>query len=201
MWCKARNMGRQVRIEFTNHCTAQGIQMISVFIWPLRLSKMRHQVILKQSLTGFPSPWPVAVPRLKSPVCPTNLLLAGREIVVFVPFPRVLAQWEMKTASSRIWTRVAVFISYDGIHYPTNAYIYIYILRKKVKGRLVTLAISSNNSPACTVSGLTFKFVAGLKCPLRHSHKNWQESFRPHTLKQTRESIIYIIPFGGYQFV
>ena len=32
-------------------------------------------------------------------------------------FPRVLAQCEMQIAASRIWTRVAVSISYEGNHY------------------------------------------------------------------------------------
>ena len=35
----------------------------------------------------------------------------------FIPFPRVLVLCEMQSASSRIWTRVAVSISYDDNHY------------------------------------------------------------------------------------
>ena len=37
----------------------------------------------------------------------------GERIIGFIPFPRVLALFEMQTASSRIWTRVADSISYD----------------------------------------------------------------------------------------
>ena len=43
----------------------------------------------------------------------------------------VLALLEMQTVSPRVWTLVAVYVSYDGNHYFTNAshpiYIYIYI--------------------------------------------------------------------------
>ena len=35
----------------------------------------------------------------------------------FMPFPRALVQSKMKTASSRIWTQIANFISYDNNHY------------------------------------------------------------------------------------
>ena len=41
----------------------------------------------------------------------------GRRIIGFIPFPRVLVLCEMQWASSRIWTRVAVSISYDDNHY------------------------------------------------------------------------------------
>ena len=42
--------------------------------------------------------------------------------------PRVLELYEMQSVSSRIWTRVAVSISYDDNHYTTDTiYIYIYI--------------------------------------------------------------------------
>ena len=39
--------------------------------------------------------------------------IAGRKIIGFIPFSRVLALCEIKLASSSIWTRVAVSISYD----------------------------------------------------------------------------------------
>ena len=35
---------------------------------------------------------------------------------------------EMQLVSSRIWTRVAVSISYDDNHYTTGIYKYIYLL-------------------------------------------------------------------------
>ena len=45
---------------------------------------------------------------------PYNLSIAGSGIVGFIPFPRVLAQYEIQIASSSIWTRVSGSISYDG---------------------------------------------------------------------------------------
>ena len=70
-------------------------------------------------IQSFPSPRLVALPRLKNLVCPTILPIAGARIIGFIPFPRVLVLCEMQSVSSRIWTRVAVSISYDDNHYTT----------------------------------------------------------------------------------
>ena len=48
------------------------------------------------------------------------LPIAGGRIIGFIPFPRVLVLCEMQSVSSRIWTRVAVFISYDDNDYTTG---------------------------------------------------------------------------------
>ena len=48
------------------------------------------------------------------------LPLDGGRIIVFIPFPKVLVLCEMQSVSSRIWTRVAVSISYDNNHYTTG---------------------------------------------------------------------------------
>ena len=71
-------------------------------------------------IQSFPSPRLVASPRLKNLVCPTTLPIAGGRIIGFIPFPRVLVLCEMQLAWSRIWTRVAVSISYDDNHYTTG---------------------------------------------------------------------------------
>ena len=42
--------------------------------------------------------------KAKEPSLPYYLPLAGRRIIRFIPFPRVLVQCEMQSASSRIWT-------------------------------------------------------------------------------------------------
>ena len=52
------------------------------------------------------------------------LLIAGGRIIGFIPFPRVLVLCEMQLASSRIWTCVAVSISYDDNHYATGTISY-----------------------------------------------------------------------------
>ena len=41
-------------------------------------------------------------------------------MIGFIPFPRVLVLCEIQLASSRIWTRAAVSISYDDNHYTTG---------------------------------------------------------------------------------
>ena len=65
-------------------------------------------------IQSFPYPRLVASTSLKKTVCPV-----GR-IIGFIPFPRVLVLFEMQSASSSIWTRVAVFISYVDNHYTTG---------------------------------------------------------------------------------
>ena len=58
-------------------------------------------------IQSFPSPRLVA----EEPSLPYYLPIA---------FPSVLFQCEMQSVSSRIWTRVAVSISYDDNHYTTG---------------------------------------------------------------------------------
>ena len=48
------------------------------------------------------------------------LPIAGGRIIGFIPFPRVLVLCEMQSVSSRIWTRIAVFISYGDNDYTTG---------------------------------------------------------------------------------
>ena len=48
------------------------------------------------------------------------LSIAGGRIIGFIPFPRVLVLCEMQSVSSRIWTRIAVLISYGDNDYTTG---------------------------------------------------------------------------------
>ena len=48
------------------------------------------------------------------------LPIAGGRIIGFIPFPRVLVLCEMQSVSSRIWTRIAVSISYGDNDYTTG---------------------------------------------------------------------------------
>ena len=48
------------------------------------------------------------------------LPIAGGRIIGFIPFPRILVLYEMQSVSSRIWTRIAVFISYGDNDYTTG---------------------------------------------------------------------------------
>ena len=56
----------------------------------------------------------------EEPSLPYYLPIAGKRIIGFIPFPRVLVLCEMQSVSLRIWTRVAMSISYDGNHYTTG---------------------------------------------------------------------------------
>ena len=91
---------------------------------PLHSDRIWHKVNFKRSLTGlnseFLSPRLVASPRLKNLVCPTIYPYLEGEIIGFIPFPRVLVLCNMQSVSSRIWTRVAVSISYDNNLYTTG---------------------------------------------------------------------------------
>ena len=58
--------------------------------------------------------------KAEEPNLPYNLPIDGGRIIGFIPFPRVLVLCEMQSVSSRIWTRVAVSISYDDNHYTTG---------------------------------------------------------------------------------
>ena len=60
------------------------------------------------------------------------LPIAGGRIIGFIPFPRVLVLCEMQSVSSRIWTRIAVFISYGDNDYTTGT-------SKNGQGELTTL--------------------------------------------------------------
>ena len=52
------------------------------------------------------------------------LPIAGGRIIGFIHFPRVLVLCEMQSVSSRIWTRIAVFISYGDNDYTTKGITY-----------------------------------------------------------------------------
>ena len=80
--------------------------------------------IFKQSLTGLNSEFSFSktscFTKAEEPSLSYYLPIAGGRIIGFIPFPRVLVLCEMQSISSRIWTRVAVSISYDNNHYTTG---------------------------------------------------------------------------------
>ena len=117
--------------------------------------------IFKMSLTGLNSEFSFSytscLTKAEEPSLPYHLPIAGGRIIGLIPFPKVLVLCEMQSVSSRIWTRVAVFIFYDDNHYTTGTsnrsfififlsiffffnthththiYIYIYIRRRRRK--------------------------------------------------------------------
>ena len=67
------------------------------------------------------------ITKAEEPSLPYYLPITGERIIGFIPFPRVLVLCEMQSVSFRIWTRVAVSISYDDNHYTTGTVIQIRI--------------------------------------------------------------------------
>ena len=79
--------------------------------------------IFRQSLTGLNSEFSSEssyLTKAEEPSQPYYLPITGGRIIEFILFPRVLELCEMQSVSSRIWTRVAVSISYDDNHYTTG---------------------------------------------------------------------------------
>ena len=80
--------------------------------------------IFKRSLTGLNSEFSFSLTscltKAEEPSLSYYLPITGGRIIGFIPFPRVLVLCEMQSVSSRIWTRVAVSISYDDNNYTTG---------------------------------------------------------------------------------
>ena len=91
---------------------------------PLRSGRMWHKVNFKRSLTGLNSEFSFSKTSCLNKAEETSLSyylpIAGGRIIGFIPFPRVLVLCEMQLVSARIWTSVAVSISYHGNHYTTG---------------------------------------------------------------------------------
>ena len=88
-------------------------------------------VCIKQSKSIFSLNFQTScLTKAEEPSLPYYLPIAGGRIIGFISFPRVLVLCKMQSVSSRIWTRVAVSISYDDNHY--------------------TMGTSTNNNPIKT---------------------------------------------------
>ena len=96
---------------FTNPSGRAGYDIISIF---------------KLSLTGFNSEFSFSLTscftKAEEPSLPYYLPIAGGRIIGFISFPWVLVLCEMQSGLSRIWTLVAVSISYDDNHYTTDTF-------------------------------------------------------------------------------
>ena len=98
--------------------------LVTIFTKPSARVGYYTRSIFKRSLTGFNSEfsfsWTSCLTKAKEPSLPDYLPISKGRIIGFIPFPRVLVLCEMQSVSSRIWTRVAAFISYDDNHYTTG---------------------------------------------------------------------------------
>ena len=98
--------------------------ILSIFTNPTAQVGYDTRSILKRSLTGLNSEFSFSetscLTKAEEPSLPYYLPIAGRRIIGFIPFPRVLVLCKTQSVSSRIWTRVAVSISYDDNHFTTG---------------------------------------------------------------------------------
>ena len=97
--------------------------------------------IFKGDLTGLNSEFSFSSTgchmKVKKPCLPNYLPIVWGRVAGFMPFPGVIALYEMQTGSSRIWTRVTVFIYSDNNYYTTSAFgicggggVYVYTVIK-----------------------------------------------------------------------
>ena len=97
---------------------------VIIFTNPSARAGYDTRSIFKLSLTGLNSEFSFSLTscltKTEEPSLSYYLPIAGGKIIGFIPFPRVLVLCEMQLVSSRIWTRVTVFISYDDNHYTTG---------------------------------------------------------------------------------
>ena len=107
-----------------NHC-------IYIYPTPPLGQDMTQGQFFKRILTGLNSEFSFSytscLSKPEEPSLSYYLPIAGERIIGLIPFPRVLVLWEMQSATSRIWTRVAMSISYDDNYYTTGTSIAIII--------------------------------------------------------------------------
>ena len=97
--------------------------LIIIFTNPSARAGYDTRSIFKQSLTYLNSEYSFSktscLTKAEEHSLPYYLSIAGGRIIGFIPFPRVLVLCEMQSVSSRIWTCIAVSISYDDNHFTT----------------------------------------------------------------------------------
>ena len=94
---------------------------LSIFTKPSTRAGYDTRSILKRSLTGLNSEFSFSMTscltKAEEPSLPYYLPIDKGRIIGFIPFPRVLVLCKMQSVLSRIWTPVAMPISYDDNHY------------------------------------------------------------------------------------
>ena len=108
------------------------------------------------------------------------LPIAGGRIIGFIPFPMVLLLPEMQSVSFRIWTRVAVSISYDDNHYTTGKQRKVCIYGKQIsffEKKKIILLIESHNQISFNTADYFF-----LTNQINESYCSWQDFSRDQFL-------------------
>ena len=118
------NILKRARAFFCSQLNGFKNWYLTIFTQPLRSDRIWHKSIFKRSLTGLNSEFSFSktscLTKAEDPSLPYYLPIAGGRIIGFISFPRVLVLCEMQSVSSRVWTRVAVSISYDDNYYTTG---------------------------------------------------------------------------------
>ena len=92
----------------------RGLELYHIY-QPLRSGRIWHKVNFEAEFNRFELRV-FLLTKAEEHSLSSYLLIAGGRIIGFIPFPGVLVLCEMQSVSSRIWTRVAVSISYDDNH-------------------------------------------------------------------------------------
>ena len=113
--------------------------------------------IFKRSLTGLNSEFSFSktscLSKAEEPSLSYYLPIAGGRIIGFIPFPRVLVLCEMQSVSSRIWTRVAVSISYDYNHNTTGTSCNLLLILNRIMLAIIgTNLPCKNNGSICVLT-------------------------------------------------
>ena len=106
-----------------SHISSPHFEALILFTNPSARAGHDTRSIFKRSLTGlnleFSFSQTSCLTKAEEPSLSYYLPIVGGRIIGFIPFPRVLVLCEMQSVSVRIWTRVAMSISYDDNHYST----------------------------------------------------------------------------------
>ena len=130
-------------IIFSGKAIRTDINVFIIITQPPARTGYDTRSIFKRSLTGLNSQFSFfytsCLTKAEEPSLPYYLPIAGGRIIGFIPFPMVLVQCEIQLVSSRIWTRVAVSITYDDNHYTTDTsttYLFSYKQNGSKKNKL-----------------------------------------------------------------
>ena len=124
-----RGRGKGFMLFFLLFCF---VFLFILFTNPFARAGYDTSSIFKRSLTGLNSEFSFSLTSYLTKaeeLCLSYYLpIAGGRIIGFIPFPRVLVLCEMQSVSSRIWTLVAMSISYDDNHYTTFFFFFFFNL-------------------------------------------------------------------------
>ena len=111
--------------------------------------------------------------KAEEPSLPYYLPIAGGRIIGFIPFPRVLVICEMQSVLYRIWTRVAVFISYDDNHYTRSFESWVFCFAADVGA---WLGFHDNLLRLGLTQGIYFSSLVMIRCKKPFLFCRWSSS-------------------------